>query len=318
MSTYDAGAGSSSEDKVVQLQPEPEWLVIFDGGYDEHWEEGLEAAKKEHLAGKRIAQVRQEQIELLGSKALYDRVNRSFELLRFEPFFVKEQFKLFDWRKDYFHYNFDDRSWFANGRDDSHAIPQLITQHFDEVVAEVDDDDDPYSYRDSVYFESDEDESLKASNLYDIAYCLENSWWLDAQKFHGLSFSDALHMTAAAYQSQPLTLEHLAMKKVLEIKAPLTGLPRTLQEKADKGMFQTCEQVEHFVDDTGKEVLVKLKQNFNEQEEEEKDEEDGSEEELQVPPMLSDNNHEEEEAGEDNIASEEEEVGEDTITSKGK
>ena len=49
----------------------------------------------------------------------------------------------------------------------------------------------------------------------------------------------------------------------MEIQAPRTVLPRTLQEKAEKGMFQTCEQVEQFVDDTGKYVLVLLKRNFN-------------------------------------------------------
>ena len=52
----------------------------------------------------------------------------------------------------------------------------------------------------------------------------------------GLTYSDALHIIVAVFQNQPLKMEFLAMKKVLELdlKVSPTELPRELQVKAEK------------------------------------------------------------------------------------
>ena len=184
----------------------------------------------------RIELVRQQQIELLGSELLYERVNKSFKLLRFEAYFASEQFKLYTWREDYFHEQFEEDSWFTSGADDSYSfdtVPFQITQHFDDVVAMA------CSHRDhteKVYFENNECKAAKARELFDsntVKY-MDNFLEPESLEDHGLSFGDALHIIAAAFPSQPLKLEHIAMKKTLEIQVPLTVLPRALQEKAEK------------------------------------------------------------------------------------
>ena len=71
-----------------------------------------------------------------------------------------------------------------------------------------------------------------------------------------------MHIIAAVFPAKPLQLVHLAMKKTLETEVPLDEIPKVLQEKAAKGMFCVCEQVEPFVDDQGKEVLEILKNKF--------------------------------------------------------
>lgn len=228
--------------------------ISYDDSYEEYLASQRETAEERK---ERFANVRQEQIELLGSEALYERVNTSFKLLRFEPAFAREQIKLFKWRKNYFHKQFKDR-WTTDGADDSHAfdtVPFQITQHFEEVVAKANPKRDPH---DDTYFDNNELKSHKATSMFDFRYiefCMRDvPRWLKDHR--DLTYSDALHIIAAAYQSQPLSLEQMAMKKVLEIQVPLTVLPRTLQEKAVKGMFHSSEEVEQVIDDEGKQTLA--------------------------------------------------------------
>ena len=51
---------------------------------------------------------------------------------------------------------------------------------------------------------------------------------------YGLNYTDALHIIGAVFLNKPLKLEHLAMKKTLELKVSLDELPRELKEKAAK------------------------------------------------------------------------------------
>ena len=184
----------------------------------------------------KMNQFRQEQIALLGSETLYHRVNNNFKLFRFEAYFAAEQFKLYTWREDFFHEQFEDGRWFTTGADDSHSfdtVPFQITQHFDDVLALACSNRDPTV---KVYFENDECKSAKARNLFDsntVKY-MDNFLEPESLEDHRLSFSDALHILYAAFPSQPLKLEHIAMKKALEIQVPLTTLPKALQVKADK------------------------------------------------------------------------------------
>ena len=63
-------------------------------------------------------------------------------------------------------------------------------------------------------------------------------WTLSPESLEdfGLTYSDALHIIVAVFQNQPLKMEFLAMKKVLELdlKVSPTELPRELQVKAEK------------------------------------------------------------------------------------
>ena len=65
-----------------------------------------------------------------------------------------------------------------------------------------------------------------------------NDYFLQPESLEdfGLTYSDALHIIVAVFQNQPLKMEFLAMKKVLELEMEVSPseLPRELQVKAEK------------------------------------------------------------------------------------
>ena len=105
-----------------------------------------------------------------------------------------------------------------------------ITQNFDEVVALASSPRPEWPRQ--IYFENDESLSSNVRNLYDssfITFLIE-----EGPECIDLSFSTVLHIIVALYQSRPLSLEFLAMKKVLELELEVQVLPRELQVKAKK------------------------------------------------------------------------------------
>merc|ERR1712062_471656 len=52
-----------------------------------------------------------------------------------------------------------------------------------------------------------------------------------------VSFNEAVHYIVTRCANGPNTLEHLALKAVLANNLPLDGMPKLLQQKAEKGMF---------------------------------------------------------------------------------
>ena len=260
------------EDHDAEVEAEMQKMSLEEKAEEEALRENgklIAAADKE-----KIEQVKQRQIDLLGSSKLYERINQNLKLTKFEAYFAREQFKLYRWREDFFHEQFPDGSWFTLAPEDadddlaiSSTVPFQITQHFESVVALSS------SQRSSdvkIYFENDYEHADRARYLFDSNILIFNkdaslylaSLELEFELELGLGFSDALHIIAAVFPAQPLKLEHLAMKKTLETEVPLDEIPRELQEKAARGMFCVCEQVEPFVDDQGKEVLEILKNKF--------------------------------------------------------
>jgi len=192
----------------------------------------------EDADASKIAQIKQQQVQMLGSEKLYERIKNNFKIGKFEAYFASEQFKLYSWREDFFHEQFPDDSWFTNGADDAHSfdtVPFQITQNFDQVVALSSSASRPTSGG-KIYFENDEVKSARARNLYDSNTVMYMDNFLEPESLedYGLSFSDALHIVAAVWGTKPLKLEHLAMKKTLELELPINEIPRELQQKADK------------------------------------------------------------------------------------
>ena len=61
-----------------------------------------EKAQLKYVDFKKLENVRQQQIELLGSEQMYKRVNDNLKNLKFEAHFAQEQSKLFQWREEFF------------------------------------------------------------------------------------------------------------------------------------------------------------------------------------------------------------------------
>ena len=94
----------------------------------------------------KISSAVSQQITLLGSRRLYERINNNLKISKFEPHFAKvnisprevtvswdffpyqEQFELYNWREEYFHTQFPEDSWFTDGADDSHDFDTVPYQ----------------------------------------------------------------------------------------------------------------------------------------------------------------------------------------------
>ena len=104
-----------------------------------------------------------------------------------------------------------------------------ITQKFDEVMA-VASSPRPADSR-KVFFGNNEDMSSEARNLYDSSSVIDQ---LGDQDFSYFTYTEALHIILAEFQSEPLSLKYSAMKKVLVEKLEVKDLPEGLQVKAEK------------------------------------------------------------------------------------
>ena len=82
-----------------------------------------------------------------------------------------------------------------------------------------------------VFFGNDEDMSSEARNLYDRRWVILN---LGIKCTSNFTYSEALHIILAEFQSEPLSLKYSAMKKVLVEKLEVKDLPEGLQVKAEK------------------------------------------------------------------------------------
>jgi len=212
----------------------------------------------------KVDKIKADQVEIVGSLKLYERINLNFRMERFEPFFAKEQFELYRWREDFFHSSFPEEGWFTDGADDSHAfdtVPYQITKNFQHVVALA---CSPRNMQERVYFQNDEIASDRARKLFDANTVMYNDSFLDKESLEdeNLTYSDAAHVIVAVFQSSPLKLEHLAMKQVLEHQMPLEELPKALQTKAVIGMFDLSDNIPDYINDQGRETFQILRSNF--------------------------------------------------------
>ena len=205
-----------------------------------------------------------EQIKLVGSKKMYDKVsNFNFG----EPYFLEEKEKLYDWRKKFFWENFPVGSWYTDGGDDSHyldTVPFQITWNFDEVVAKAcRSRKPPYSNMKEVYFENDEIKSFDASFAFDcnsLKSTLEDYYNVFPCPFDNYeNQGEALVVLATLYQNQPFKLEYYALKKCLEFDLHHGKLPNQLKDKVSFGYYRNCEDIEEFIHPDGKKHFGKIR-----------------------------------------------------------
>jgi len=213
----------------------------------------------------RINSIKADQVRIVGSLTLYERIDKNFLESKFDSYFTKEQFDLYSWREDFFHAHFPEECWFTDGGDDSHdfdTVPHQITKNFDKVVAIA---CSTRNKHEKVYFQSDELSSAKARNLFDSNTVMYNDLFLDKEflEAEGLTYSDAAHVICSVFQNSPQKLEFLAMKKVLEYKLSIEDIPQELQIKAVIGMHDLQDEIPNCVNDQGRETFDILKSNFS-------------------------------------------------------
>jgi len=246
-------------DIEAQVKAEVERMKLRRAEAESKNEELVDATDQE-----KVDKIRSDQVKIVGSSKLYERINKNFIEGRFDPFFAKEQFDLYSWREDFFHSSFPEECWFTDGADDSHefdCVPFQITKKFESVVALACSTQTRFG---KVYFEEDEIESAKARTLFDTNTVMYDESFLDKDFLddEGLSYSDAAHVIVAVFQSAPLKLEHLAMKKVLEHDISLEEVPKELKTKAVIGMHDVRDDIPENINDQGRETFEILRNNF--------------------------------------------------------
>jgi len=197
-----------------------------------------------------------EQVELLGSQLLYQRINNNFLEQKFEAFFAKEQFKLFTWRKNFFYRKFGNiydggwQNWVTFGSNNTlysyifYTVPYNITMNFNEVMALVCSTDYSQHNGSCVFFVNNKELSSRASAMFNPKPISD---WNQAtlsfmplpsnEKENGIIFKDVAHKIMALHGIGPCTLLESAMKTVLLHHLPIQDIPKELQQKALLGLY---------------------------------------------------------------------------------
>jgi len=161
-----------------------------------------------------VKEVVQDQVNLLGSEKLYQRINKNLNEHKFEPFFAEEQFKLFTWRAEYFYSNFGNSyqentagvlTWRSDMSDQS-VVPYQITKNFDMVMALACSTEFNENAKTSIYFKSDRDLSNLSNAMFNPIFLVFDrpGYKADIVDFFeesGMSFSDVAHMIVATHRT---------------------------------------------------------------------------------------------------------------------
>ena len=217
------------------------------------------------------------QIELVGGyKEVFKRIDKSLKAFQVEPFFVKEQWDLFEFRYEFFMKHFPPGSFVSEEDDYFNVIIYQICFNFDQVMT--------FASRESlerkVYFEGNRkladiaadrfsSSRIKVDFVFDKDDCEDDI----IQPFYEMSkypvtFSQVAHIVGELYPSkQPKSLEEIAMKVTLSLGFPLDEMNLSVKENAVNGMYNYRLSVKYddypqHLSQKGKIVLKKLKKFF--------------------------------------------------------
>lgn len=189
-----------------------------------------------------------EQINLIGSSYVYNKLNENMKCLKFDKFLVKEQFLLYQWREDFFIRNFgwERDTWYTWGGDDYRAkscfdtIPYQVVMNFDEVMNyanklktgkqdELRKEMMENYYNEEIFFACSEEASNSIRNRYD-ANMIEFNFDQDvfSEDHFGLTESKAICFTVVMYQTTPMSLKTLAIKAAINFDLNTERLPTSL------------------------------------------------------------------------------------------
>ena len=191
-------------------------------------------------------EVLEEQINLVGSKKILDRIEANFKTdQRLDTYFMAEQMALYAWRKKFFARWLPAGTWVTDCNfycvaegvcGEAHreaAVHYNITENFDYLL-------------DLVVTEA----TLVATDLptehftpyFHTKYGLSDLLAREGEaslvrRLAMLDFSQAVHALCALHAASPPTLRELAIRKVVEEGLPTVGLPRTVVEQVERGLY---------------------------------------------------------------------------------
>merc|ERR1719228_1868754 len=176
-----------------------------------------------------------EQIKITGSVAIYNAIKDSFN----RPphlYFMKEQFDLYKWRKEFFLKHFPEGSLetdcnFGCGKlgfsSDVHkmaAIHYNITENFEEVLKFALGDSKPV-FPTVLHFPTD-----YFSDWFHNKFEWDTNDEKDVlKKLSTVDFSTGVHILCVLYSSSPPSLLQISMKKILKLNQSVEKAPVELQ-----------------------------------------------------------------------------------------
>ena len=215
------------------------------------------------------------------SEPTFRKVRWNWPFIYWVIFLGQEQFNLYQWRERYFFSQKEESTnWFVSydkfyddddgitttatvpyqvkyewlyllDIDHQYCIFSQITQNFDMVVA-LASHPQPTLLGKKIYFEQNEDLSANAMVTYDsstVSYRMEF-----LPDYLAYSYSEAVYIILALFQNQPLSLEVLAMKKILQFEMEVKRLPSKLKAKAEN-FFKSSDQILPYINEKGKKIM---------------------------------------------------------------
>ena len=231
----------------------PGQKLVFDSYSDSElnrlwiWEYN-EKDQLKYVDFKKLENVRQQQVELLGSEQMYKRVNDNLKNLKFEAHFAQEQSKLFHWREEFFWKHFPLKEPYSEN-DSCWTHAYNITQLWPRVATFACCFPPPrknrfgqtWTFR-AMFDCGSEMDTYIASHLYQKHYLcgvvLEDSVWTPKDlKEYGLNMKDVFHLFVSDYSTEPLKLKDIALKNAMAYGLSLEQIPKTIKERAEKVSF---------------------------------------------------------------------------------
>lgn len=226
----------------------------------------LDQIRKKAIVEAVDAMVR-EQIKIAGSKILYKRIDKCFKEGTMEPYFLKEQWKLFSWRERFFHHHFPLSCWYTDGSDDSHfrdTVPFQVTTNFDSLMTIAASMRLGKVYGGKVHLENDEETSHLARIKWDFdpQHGFDFNDYAILENYNELSYSFTVHQLAELHPKGPRKLEELAMRTVIMNGISLAEMSRELKKKSVDGMYDLAEDAPEHIDEVGEKHFKRVKRLF--------------------------------------------------------
>eukprot|EP00092_Neocalanus_flemingeri_P040319 GFUD01043914.1.p1 GENE.GFUD01043914.1~~GFUD01043914.1.p1 ORF type:complete len:237 (-),score=87.09 GFUD01043914.1:32-742(-) len=186
-----------------------------------------------------------DQIRVAGSVKIYNRLKNSFTGPP-DIYFMKEQFALYRWRKQFFLAHFPEDTWSTDcnfgcvnqnfspeiTKNQNHrmaAIHYNITENFDQVL--------------KLAFQNSRPDPLHFPTDYFSMWFLNKFEWDKEkeqevlEKLTTVDLSTAVHILCVLYSCSPPSLLQVAMRRVMELGLSLDSLPKELQVVAKMGLY---------------------------------------------------------------------------------
>ena len=225
-----------------------------------------------------------EQIKFMGSYKLYKRIDKNLKKKIFERMFVREQFKLYEWRENLLSERIPHGSWKTDNPYTGAASSLQILENFDEMIALS---TGRFSLNQpEIYFDAFcEDWEFQSSYWYQKGYTVDylRESIFDAGIACYFDFKDMLHILYEDCMTQPLKLTQIALKKIVEVEASIDQLPKELKTMAKQrvryylllanhyfphndlyvmlqALFSSCDDIQDLISDEGKEMLKDIRE----------------------------------------------------------